>query len=468
MNQVLAHTPRLSRAAAEVRILFALAWPIMITQLAQEAMGFVDTLMTARAGATELAAIALGTSLWLPLMLTLIGILMATTPLVAQRVGSGCETSTRTHLIESLSIALLLAAISVFVLNNTHPVLALFDLPPELANKAANYLQAISWGFPALMLFQALRSFMEGFGSTRAVMLIAIAGVLVNIPLNYIFIFGKLGMPALGGVGCGYATSIILWLNLILATCFLLRSRRFRSVRSHWQWQPPKIRALMQFLRLGVPIGFALLIEASMFSVISLLVANDGAEVIGAHQITFSITGLIFMIPLSLALALTIRIGQQAGRDDYKAARFSVLVGFGLTLMIALLNSSVLLFGGSMLAGLYTDSATLISLTVTLIQIAALFQLADAVQVCTGGMLRGYKDTSVTLGVVLLAYWAIGLPTGHLLARGADLGVAGYWWGLLIGLTTGAVLLSRRLYRISHVNETSCRTAVATAGQRLP
>ena len=129
-----------------------------------------------------------------------------------------------------------------------------------------------------------------------------------------------------------------------------------------------------------------------MFSVISLLVANDGAEVIGAHQITFSITGLIFMIPLSLALALTIRIGQQAGRADFRSARFSALVGFGLTLIIALINSLVLLIGGSNLAALYTDSANMITLTVTLIQIAALFQLADAVQVCTGGMLRGYKD----------------------------------------------------------------------------
>lgn len=467
MTQAPSRYPDIVRALSEARLLFALAWPIMITQLAQEAMGFVDTLMTARAGATELAAVALGTSLWLPLMLTLIGVLMATTPLVANRVGAGQEDRSATHLIESFSIALLLGAISVLLLNQSHHVLRVFDLSDELAGKSADYLQAISWGFPALMLFQALRSFMEGFGCTRPVMVIATCGVLINIPLNYIFIFGKLGMPALGGVGCGYATSIILWVNLLLAAAYVLRARRFKTVRDNWHWQLPRPGAIQQFLKLGLPIGFALLIEASMFSVISLLVASDGEEVIGAHQITFSITGLIFMIPLSLALALTIRIGQQTGRNDYEAARFSALVGFGVTLIIALTNSSVLFLGGSTLAGIYTESTAMISLTVTLIQIAALFQLADAIQVCAGGMLRGYKDTAVTLAVVLLAYWAIGLPAGHWLARGFDLGVAGYWWGLLIGLTTGAVLLSRRLYRISHAYETSGRAAFSPAGKRL-
>lgn len=458
---------RRSRVFRETGIIIALAWPIMITQLAQEAMGFVDTLMTARAGADELAAIALGTSLWLPLMLTMIGTLMATTPLVAQQVGGGREAATGQHLAQALSIAACLSLLAVILLNNTEPLLQLFKLPQHLALKTAAYLEAISWGFPALMFFQALRSFMEGFGSTRPVMLIASIGVLMNIPLNYLFIFGGFGVPALGGVGCGYATAIVLWSGFILASAQMLRSPRFHLVRTHWHWTLPDTSSLIRFLRLGVPIGFALLIEASMFSVIALLIANDGAEVIGAHQITFSLTGVIFMIPLSLALALTIRLGHLVGKGDHQAARFTTRVGFVLTLLIALTNSALLLLAGPALATLYTDSARMIELTVTLMGIAALFQLADALQVCAGGMLRGYKDTSVTLAVVFLAYWIIGLPIGHLLARHWELGVAGYWWGLLIGLSSGAVLLAGRLYRISHARNVSGCTADNLSGQRL-
>lgn len=455
------------RVCRETGMILGLAWPIMITQLAQEAMGFVDTLMTARAGTDELAAIALGTSLWLPLMLTMIGTLMATTPLVAQQVGADREAATGAHLAQAFSIAGCLSILALFLLNNSEPLLYLFDLPEHLARKTAGYLEAISWGFPALMFFQALRSFMEGFGSTRPVMLIACAGVLLNIPLNYLFIFGGLGIPALGGVGCGYATAIVFWSGFILATAQLFRSARFRQVRHSWHWTVPSFKALIHFLRLGVPIGFALLIESSMFSVIALLIANDGAEVIGAHQITFSLTGVIFMIPLSLALALTIRIGQLIGGSEHQKARFTARVGLGLTLLIALANSALLLLAGPELASIYSDSARMIELTVALIGIAALFQLADAIQVCAGGMLRGYKDTAVTLAVVFLAYWIIGLPAGHLLARHWELGVAGYWWGLLTGLTTGAVLLTSRLYRISHARTTANSTADQLGDQRL-
>ncbi|SEF75912.1 MATE family efflux transporter [Marinobacterium lutimaris] len=451
----------------ETGIILTLAWPIMITQLAQEAMGFVDTLMTAQAGTDELAAIALGTSLWLPLMLTMIGTLMATTPLVAQQVGADREAAAGQHLAQALCIAAVLALIAVFLLNNTTPLLQLFNLPEHLAQKTAGYLEAISWGFPALMFFQALRSFMEGFGSTRPIMLIACAGVVLNIPLNYLFIFGGFGVPALGGIGCGYATAIVLWSSLILASIQLLRSPRFHLVRHSWRWSFPAAGALIHFLRLGVPIGFALLIEASMFSVIALLIANDGAEVIGAHQITFSLTGVIFMIPLSLALALTIRLGQLVGAGNHSGARFATRVGLLLTLLIAIANSALLVLAGPRLARIYTESGVMLELTVTLLGIAALFQLADAIQVCAGGMLRGFKDTAVTLAVVFIAYWIIGLPTGHFLARSWDLGVAGYWWGLLTGLTCGAVLLASRLYRISHAPNL-CHTSAARPGpQRM-
>lgn len=434
----------------ETRHILMLGWPIMIAQLAQDAMGFIDTFMASLAGPAELAAIALGGSIWLPLMLTLCGVLMATTPLVAQHVGCGRRQDTGRILTQALVIAVALSLVAVLVLNNSAPLLALFNVAPPLADKASNYLQAISWGVPALLGYQSLRSLSEGFGITQPPMKIAVIAMLANIPLNYVLIFGKFGLPPLGGVGCGYATSLLFWLMLLLAIVYLRRDPRLADVLRQHRWQRPRAAELARFLTLGIPIGVALMIEASMFAIIALLLAVDGESVVAAHQITFSITGLMFMLPLSIAMAMTIRIGQLIGRGHPQQARFSAFCGLGVTITIASINASILLLAGRLIASAYTEVSAIIDLTVSLLGIAALFQVADAVQVGAAGALRGYKDTTVTLVVVFIAYWLIGLPAGHLLARHAELGAAGYWWGLLIGLSTGAVLLLARLCRISN------------------
>ncbi|GGB90116.1 multidrug resistance protein PmpM [Marinobacterium zhoushanense] len=437
---------------AESHQLFALFWPILIAQIAEHAMGFVDTLMASQAGPTDLAAIAMGSGIWLPLMLTLCGILMATTPLVAHQVGSDQEAESAAVLRQALTLALLLSIAAILLLNNTAPLLSLFQLEHELAAKTSDYLSAISLGTPALLLYQALRRFSEGFGRTRPIMRIAVIGMLCNIPLNYVLIFGKLGLPALGGVGCGYATSLVMWLMLALGIYHLRREPLFRQARAAMRWRFPTLRSLIQFLALGLPIGLALLIESSMFSLIVLFLAKYGEETISAHQITFSVTGLMFMFPLSLSMALTIRTGQLLGRKHYAAARFSVMCGFALTILIALINATLLLSTSRQIASAYTEVSTIIDTAMKLMWIAALFQITDSIQVASSGALRGYKDTAATLIVVFIAYWLAGLPFGYWLAERLGLGVYGYWWGLVAGLSLGALLLATRLYRISHAS----------------
>jgi MATE family multidrug resistance protein len=456
-----------ARLRAEAGQIITLGWPIMIAQVAQDAMGFIDTFMASLAGPSELAAIALGGSIWLPLMLTLCGVLMATTPLVAQQVGAGNEKASARTLAQALTVAAALSVMAVMLLNNARPLLILFDVEPQLADKTAAYLSAISWGFPALLAYQALRSLSEGFGITQPLMRIAVIAMLANIPLNYVLIFGKLGLPPLGGVGCGYATSILFWLMLLLGIAHLRRDPRLADLSRPRQWQRPASADLIHFLRLGIPIGIALMIEASMFAIIALLLAVDGETVVAAHQITFSVTGLMFMLPLSVAMAMTIRVGQLVGRGERSQARFSAHCGLGLTVLIAAVNAATLVLAGRLIASAYTEVTAIIELTVTLMGIAALFQLTDALQVGAGGALRGYKDTAITLLVVFIAYWLIGLPAGHLLARAAELGAAGYWWGLLIGLSTGAVLLLTRLYRISHVDPSPRPAVTDTLADRL-
>lgn len=453
--------------SGESRQLLALFWPILIARMAEYAMGFVDTLMASHAGPVELAAIAMGTSIWLPLMLTLCGVLIATTPLVAHQVGADREAESAPVLLQALSLALLLSVLAVILLNNIAPLLALFHLDGALATKTADYLGAISWGFPALLLYQALRSFSEGFGRTRPIMRIAVIGMLCNIPLNYILIFGKLGLPALGGVGCGYATSLVMWLMLGLGLHYVRREPRFRQARAAFRRQLPPLRALGQFLRLGLPIGMALLIESSMFCVIALLLAKYGEVIIAAHQITFSVTGMLFMLPLSLSMALTIRTGQLVGSGQVAAARFCSLCGIALTLLIALINSTLLLAAGREIASAYTEVSAIVDTTTQLMWIAALFQVADSIQVSAAGALRGYKDTARPLAVVFVAYWLVGLPIGYLLAERFALGVFGYWWGLLAGLVLGAILLATRLYRISHATSPSRHSVTLPAGERM-
>jgi len=444
--------PRFNRGE-EIRTLLRLGWPIMVAQLAQSAIGFIDTLMAARAGANDLAAIALGSSLWLPLFLALSGILMATTPLVAHLVGARRERRSRQVLQQAVWIALLLSLIGVIFLRNPEPVLDLLQLEIRLAHTTRDYLSAISWGFPAFLLYQVVRSYSEGFGKTHPVMRIAVLGMLCNIPLNYILIFGKLGLPELGGVGCGYASAIVMWIMLLTGVAYLLRSPRFRSLQLPRHWQYPRAGVILTFLKLGLPIGFALLIESSMFCVLALLLAPLGENVIAANQITISYTGMVFMVPLSIAMALTIRVGQLAGGSQAEAARQAVITGILITLTIALVSSTLSFLLAEPIVRLYTDRTEIISLASTLIGIAAVFQFSDALQVSAAGSLRGYKDTAVPLLMVFIAYWLIGLPTGYMLGFTHWLipaqGAAGLWYGLLIGLSAGAALLTTRLIRIT-------------------
>ena len=421
----------------------------MIAQLAQSAMGFVDTLMAGQVNSQELAAVALGASIWMPLFLACEGVLMATTPLVAHQVGRNASKETVGTFYQGIWIALFLSLFSIITLNQADEILALMGVNAALAVKTTAYLDAIQYGFPAILFYQVVRSYSEGFGRTQPVMKIAVLGLLCNIPLNYVFIYGKLGLPAMGAEGCGWATAIVMIIMLMTGLVYLNRTPIFRDIKLLQTPQRPKLQLLGQFLKLGIPIGISLLIEASMFSVIALLLADLGDQVIAAHQITLSFTGLTFMVPLSIAMAITIRVGHLQGAANPEGARFAAFTGLIMTLCCAAISSSFMLGVPEFITGWYTNEQQLITHAASLLTIAALFQFSDAIQVACAGALRGYKDTFIPLTMVFVAYWVIGLPMGMALARTDALvpgmGAAGFWVGLVIGLTIGAILLLYRL-----------------------
>ena len=424
-------------------------------------MGFVDTLMAGRYGAEDLAAVALGSGIWLPVLLSLGGVLMAITPLVAHQIGANHLQRTRIVFNQGILIAAIAALVAWFTLRHTGLILDLMQVSGSLKAKTQAYLNALSWGVPGMMLFQNCRSFCEGYGKTRPLMKIGIFALLCNIPLNYIFIYGKLGLPAMGGVGCGWASTAVMWIMAGSAIGYLHLSRLFRPL-SLIRFPKVSKRLLQQIIFIGLPIGFTLLIEVSMFSVIALLIARLGETVIAGHQITLSFTGIIFMIPLSMSMALTIRVGQLLGQRRTDDALVCARTGYLITISGAVITCGLISSMALPIASLYTTESEIILLATQLLIIAAIFQIPDAIQVASAGILRGHKDTQLPLLMVFTAYWIIGLPLGYLLGLTDSIvpamGAAGFWYGLVIGLSVGAILLVSRYRMISQ----RCLTPQAT------
>jgi len=455
-------TPR-RRALKEVRELAHLGLPIVATQLAQAAMGMADTLMAGRYSADDLAGVAIGSSLWVPLLLLFTGILMATIPLVSQAFGADERHQINTTLQQGSWLALLLGLLGAWALAHAPPLYRWLEVDAAMLRVGSGYIQALAWGMPAAALYTLLRCGQEALHQTRTIMLISIAGLLVNIPLNYLLIYGYLGLPEMGGVGCGWATTIALWAQLVLATLLTVRSPHFAQIRFWRHWQAPRLREQAELLRIGIPIGVAIFIEASMFLLIALLLTPLGSVVVSGHQIAFSVISVTFMIPLSLSMAISIRVGFTLGRRDPRGARRVATTGLALGGAIALITGSLMLLLARTIAGGYSNEPEVVELATALLILAAIFQLSDVIQVCAAGALRGYKDTRFPLYGAFIAYWLIGLPVGYSLAMtplwGAPMGAQGFWIGFISGLTVAATALTIRLHRTSRQRVLAGNTA---------
>ena len=437
----------------ELKSLALLSGPIIAAQISHCAMGFVDTVMAGRVGSLDLAAVAMGSSIWFPVFLFVLGILMAVTPSVAQLHGAGKKEEIGHHVRQALILSLFLSLAAMLALRHAGPVLSLMEVDPAAATLTQGYLKGVAWGMPAIAVYFVLRHFSEALSCTKPSMIIGFVGLGVNIAANYVLIFGKLGLPALGGVGCGYATAATMW---VMAGCMLatvLRGKIFRRARLFARWPKPDLRELAQILRLGIPIGCAFFVEASIFAVIALLLGSMGADIVSAHQICLNFASLIFMVPMSISTAISVRVGQAIGRGDPGSARRSGYTGIALTVVLAVLTAAFTLLFPSSITALYTDNAEVARIATGLLFLAALFQVSDAVQVSTAGALRGYKDTRTPMLLLVVAYWVVGLPLGYTLGLtelwGESMGAAGFWIGLIAGLTVAAVLLSLRLRTVS-------------------
>jgi MATE family multidrug resistance protein len=434
----------------EARQLLALAIPVIIAQVAQTAMGFVDTVMAGGYSATDMAAVAIGTSIWLPAILFGHGLLLALTPVVAQLNGSGRRDRIGHQIRQGFWLAGFVSLLVMVVLWNAGYIIhAMHNIDPELADKAVGYLRALLWGVPGYLFFQVCRNQCEGLAKTKPGMVMGFIGLLVNIPINYIFIYGHFGMPELGGIGCGVATASVYWVMFFAMISYVKRARSMRDIRTYEGLGKPDYAIMKRLVQLGLPIALALFFEVTLFAVVALLVSPLGIIDVAGHQIALNFSSLMFVLPMSLAAAVTIRVGFRLGQGSTLDAQTAARTGLGVGVCMAVMTAIFTVTLREHIALLYNDNPEVVTLASHLMLLAAVYQISDSIQVIGSGILRGYKDTRSIFFITFTAYWVLGLPSGYILALTdivvPRMGPAGFWMGFIIGLTSAAILMMLRM-----------------------
>lgn len=430
----------------ELKQLFNLMLPILITQFAAAGFGLIDTIMAGHMSPEDLAAIAVGVGLWIPVMLLFSGIMIATTPLVAEANGARTPENIPSIVRQSLWVALLLGIIGMLVLQIIPLLLPLVGVPESLLPKASLFLHAIAFGMPAFTMYSTLRGYSEALGYPRPVTVISLVALVVQIPLNFIFMYGIGPIPHLGSAGCGFATALLQWIMFITISIYILKAKRYQTTQPLNMFEKIDRVLIKRILKLGLPIGLAIFFEVSIFSTGAIVLSPLGEVTVAAHQIALSITSQLFMIPMSLALALTIRTGTYYGEKNWYAMRKVQKVGLMTSTLFACITMLLLLILRPQIVSVYTSDYDVSQAAIYLILFAIGYQLMDAWQVSAAGCLRGMQDTKGPMWITMLAYWIIAFPVGIYLARYTDMGAAGVWTGLIIGLTIACVLLLTRLY----------------------
>ncbi len=444
-------SPKSTAILAESRALLALAWPIVIAHLAQIGTGVVDTIMAGHYHSSDLAAVAIGYNIWLPLYLFVIGVSLGATYIIAQHAGAGRTSEIRNSLPQALWLALALGLVVGPICFGAAPLLNALGLDPNTSAKSLGYLQAVALGLPAAALFEALRCHGQGVGVMRPFAAASVVTFLANIPLNYALMYGRWGLPELGAAGCGWATAVSMWLGAAVLCFYMTRAAALQAYMPPWRLVAPRLDAIGEIVRLGLPLGFTLFLEVAFFSVIALCIATLGEVAVGAHQVAYSMWDIVYMPLISFGSALAIRLGHAIGAGDRAALNLSIRCGIGMTMLVGVLGMALLLSSPALLVSLFTSDAEIAAMAVILVRLAALFILIDAAQVAASYSLRAFKDTRFAFFALCLSYWLIALPLGYwrgiMHADNALAGTVAFWQSMIAGITVTSVLVFARLYR---------------------
>ncbi|MBY0345334.1 MAG: MATE family efflux transporter [Neisseriaceae bacterium] len=452
-----------SPAQIELGSLLNLAIPMFLAQLAQSLMGFIDTVMAGRLSTDDLAATGLGAGIWIVIYVLLLGVVTALNPMIAQEIHTENPAQVGEIGRQGMWFGTLLGCVGVGLTCLTVPFLYDYlTLDVAVKNKVSLYLYGIAIGFPAAMLHRALYAYAASLNRATPMMFISFMALLLNIPLNYIFIYGHWGAPALGGAGCGIATGLIMWFNAGGLLYLIHKDKKLQAYGLLKRYSPPNWSRLIQFLKLGLPIGFSYFVEVTLFVCIALLIADLGTISLAAHQSALNFTTVLYMMPQSLAAALSVRVAQQLGANAPDQAQYAIKIGLGFCFLIAFFTASLMIMTRHQIIALYVNDPVVITLGANLLVWSAGFQLFDAAQTVASGALRGYKKTKIPMMIHLFCFWGVGLGGGYLLAKthylGPPQGVTGFWQALVISLFLAMLLL---VGYCLHVAKTSTKKSSA-------
>ncbi len=441
-----------AQIGTEIKASLYLAIPLATAQFAQSATGFVDTIMTGMLGSEALAAGGLGANLFTFLMMLAIAVITAVSPLAAKAHGAGASQQVAWVVRQGLWLAVLFALPLMVIVWQGTPLLLALGQKPETVALTQTYLDAIAWGYLPALGFAALRSFVSAVSQPRSVMVIVVCGTAVNIVGNYVLMFGKLGFPALGLAGIGWASAASFWIMFFALAGYILWQPTLRHYQVFRQLQRFDGKTLRSLLVVGIPIGCMIGVEAGLFMITTVLMGQLGTIPLAAHQIALQSAAVSFNIPLGISFATTIRVGQLWGQHDFSGTRLAGYVGIGLGSVAMAITAGLFWFAPRFVVDLYLDlndpaNAAVIPLAEALLGVAAVFQLADGIQVNAAGALRGLQDTRIPLVIAIAAYWGMGLASGYFLSRSLGLGGVGLWWGLALGLTFAAIVLTFRFHQ---------------------
>ncbi|MDO9272294.1 MAG: MATE family efflux transporter [Rugosibacter sp.] len=435
------------------RELLHLAWPALIAQIAVMGSGVIDTLMSGHVSSLDLAAVGIGGSIYATIFVTAMGVLLALIPIVAHHYGARRVAAIGSDVRQSLWLALGLSVIVVLLLKNPAPFLYFSHLSPALEVKVRAYLDALAWAAPGYLIFRVFYGFTTGIGRPRPVMLLNVAGLLLKVPLNLIFIYGHFGLPAMGGPGCGWSSAVIAWLLAIVSWTWCRREETYVAygVFSHFEW--PQWPTLKELLRLGVPSGASFLVDVSAFTFMALFIARLGPQFSAAHQIAANVAVFLFMVPMSLGSATSVLAGQALGAGNSRRARHASWLGLATAGTLGAVFGTALYFGALPLARAYTSDAAVATAAASLLSLVAFYHFADTVQAVMGQVLRAYKHAWIPMVIYAISLWGVGLGGGYLLGLtstfGSPRGAAGFWLAATVSLMVASIAVTAYFLHIS-------------------
>lgn len=429
--------------------------PILISQYASIANGVIDTAMAGALGTVELASIALGVALWVPMLVFMLGVLYGVLIAVSQYCGAKDYTSIRTVTQQGAYLGIIIGLLATFILYIVSLNITIFGVDDTVSFIAKDYIQNVMWAFPIACIMYTLRFYCEGQGAVIPITIIALISVAFKIFGNYVFMFGNLGMPQMGVAGCGIATILEYTGFALMIIAYISFAKRFASVRLFASVKLPNFCSILEIAQKGIPIGICLTSEFLVFSVLTIFISQEGAVPIAAHQVAFNCMVLFFSMAAAFSNASCIRVGHVFGGGNKEALRQTAIGIITLSFLIGCVLMVGMILGAPTLAAVFSEDYAVVSLAISILFVAAFFQIADAMLVCLSGILRGIGDVTIPFVYITISYWLIGIPLGYVLSGmplpfgivlSSNSGVVGWWLALTVALTLACVALGRRTY----------------------